>query len=104
MKASHGQWHSGYNAPHPDGDRTFDQLHATVNREPMAPTCCLTCQSKDLVHGRLFAHNGVTLRFSLLKAVAVSGAACLTCGAVIPYLDDTALNKVRAWKDKESVA
>jgi hypothetical protein len=67
----------------------------------MPPTHCPTCQSDDLVHGRLFARNGVTLRFSLLRAVAVYGAACLACGAVIPYLDAAALNKVRAWKDKE---
>jgi hypothetical protein len=40
-------------------------------------------------------HNGFIM--SLFKRVGVWGAACLACGAVVPYLDDAALAKMRAW-------
>jgi hypothetical protein len=77
----------------------------------MKPTRCPLCHSEDLSHGRLTARSGVSFRPSLFRTsyftmlrvgpmVAVSGSACLACGAVTPYLDDAALDKVRAWNGK----
>jgi hypothetical protein len=63
----------------------------------MDPTHCPYCGSADLAHARLLdgIHNGLIMGF--FKRVGVWGAACLACGAVVPYLDDAALAKVRAW-------
>jgi hypothetical protein len=63
----------------------------------MKPTRCPTCHCDELTHGRLSAHIGVNFRLSLFMMVGVSGATCLACGAIIPYLDDAALTKVQAW-------
>jgi hypothetical protein len=63
----------------------------------MDPTHCPYCGSASLAHGRLLdgIHDGFIMGF--FKRVGVCGAACLACGAVVPYLDDAALAKVRAW-------
>jgi hypothetical protein len=66
----------------------------------MKPTRCPACQSDDLAHGRLTAYTGLFFHMGFFTTVGVSGAACLACGAVIPYLDDTALNSVRTWSGR----
>jgi len=47
----------------------------------------------------MFTAAGGSLWFqmSFFKSVGVQGAACMACGAVIPYLDSLALDKVRKW-------
>lgn len=62
----------------------------------MQPTRCPACHGDQLAHG-LLADGFVS--FSFWKSAAVHFAACLACGAVTPYLDEAALNKMRGWAD-----
>ena len=66
----------------------------------MQPKRCPLCQGDKLAHGTMFTAAGGSVWFQmggLFKSVCVEGAACLACGAVIPYLDAQGLDKVRKW-------
>ena len=67
----------------------------------MKPTRCPSCQSDELTFGSLTGRSLVSFRQSLFKSVAVRSAACLACGAVIPYLDVAALAQLRTWNGKK---
>jgi hypothetical protein len=65
------------------------------------PNQCIACQSRDLYHTTMEVDNsGVILRIGLAGQVLIKCSVCLSCGAIIPYLEASELDKLRAWKRK----
>ncbi len=62
----------------------------------MKPTECPNCHSAELADGRIGQFDGL-FYMSLFKAVPLHAAACLECGVITPYVDSSALEKVRKW-------
>ena len=75
----------------------YPTRNAPARETSMQPTTCPACHRHGLAHVPLVAHSPVVLQLGYWKVVAVHAAACLTCGAVTPYLDDAGLNKLREW-------
>ena len=61
----------------------------------MKPTTCPTCHGNDLAYGE--GWGGFYFFLNFFQRVHVTSAVCMACGAVIPYLNDQALDKVRSW-------
>jgi hypothetical protein len=64
----------------------------------MRPNQCTACKGNDIYHTTMEAIGGVLLRLGFLRSVPVQGAVCLSCGAIIPYLESEHLDKLRASK------
>jgi hypothetical protein len=63
-------------------------------------THCPYCESDQLAYGTIADGLHTAFQMGMFKRVPVYGAACLACGAVVSYLDDAALAKVRKWSGK----
>jgi hypothetical protein len=68
---------------------------------------CAACGGTDMYESRMAANSGVILsragnRATLWGAVMVQSVACLTCGTVVPFVDDKGISKLRDWKAVDS--
>lgn len=67
----------------------------------MKPTKCPLCHSDDLAHGYLGPYASL-FYLSFFRVVSTKASACLACGAVIPFLESAAIDKLRNWNAKAS--
>ncbi len=63
----------------------------------MKPTQCPSCGGGRLNYGSLADRVGLYFKFSNWRWVPVQASVCLDCGIAVPYIDDAALTKLRAW-------
>ena len=67
----------------------------------MRPDQCVACERRDLYHTTMEVDNsGISLRVGLAGKALIKCSVCLSCGAIIPYLEASELDKLRAWKKK----